>query len=94
MNNALKKTTIAIGEYVARAFLSAVVILIGGYRNALKLSVSSVILMFNIYIDTARNVRDLMQVVDFTSLMQVLSSSIIKPVVFMSSCIRIIENQK
>ena len=46
LNNTLKKNTIAIGEYVARAFLSAIVVLIGGYRDALKLSVSRNLVCF------------------------------------------------
>ena len=40
LESGLKKCTLAIGDYVSQQFLSAVVALIGDYRDALTMTVS------------------------------------------------------
>ncbi|CAB4014224.1 Hypothetical predicted protein, partial [Paramuricea clavata] len=61
LNNILKKNTIAIGEYVARAFLSAIVILIGGYRDALKLSNDTIIFEQDLFVSSRPHMKSFLE---------------------------------
>ncbi|XP_028394676.1 DENN domain-containing protein 1A-like isoform X2 [Dendronephthya gigantea] len=61
LNSALKKNTIAIGEYVARAFLGAVVILIGGYRDALKLSGDTIIFREDMFLTSRPHMKSFLE---------------------------------